>query len=125
MLKTTNRVLLVDGHEQMRELVRAFVEREVGLCICGEAVDGRDAIAKAQRLKPDLIILELPDAVGIEVAPELKKLLPQTPIVLFTQYESLLQGFEPREIGVDSVVPKDRGVQALRESIRNLLGESG
>ena len=125
----TSRILLVDGHEEIRKLIRVFLEREFGFCVCGEAVDGRDAVAKAQHLKPDLIILEIilkvPGTVGIEVAPELKKLLPRTPIVLFTQYENLLKGFEPGELGVDAVVPKDRGVSALAERVRSLLGMSG
>lgn len=121
----TSRILLVDSHEQIRALVRRFLERELGLCICGEAVNAQDALIKAQRLKPDLIVLELPDAGGITVVPELKKVLPRTSIVLFTQYENLLKGFEPREIGIDAVVPKGGGVPELGKHVRSLLGTSG
>src|ERR1700738_3330937 len=100
------RVLLVDHHEQIRRLVRAFFLREFGFQICGEAVDGCEAIMKAQLLKPDLIVLEV--AIlrlnGVEAAPKLRKLLPKTPIILFTSHGSLLKGVDTREIGADTVV---------------------
>jgi DNA-binding NarL/FixJ family response regulator len=79
------RVLIVDHHEQIRGLVRAFFLSEFGYQICGEAVDGYEAIMKAQLLKSDLIVLEvgIPGLNGVEAAPKLKKLLPKTPIILF------------------------------------------
>jgi YesN/AraC family two-component response regulator len=80
------RILIVDDHEHIRKIIRAFMESESGCVVCGEAVDGYDAIEKAQELKPDLIILDvsMPRMNGIEAAPRLKNMLPQTPIVLFT-----------------------------------------
>jgi DNA-binding NarL/FixJ family response regulator len=69
------------------------IAEECGLigefCVYGEAIDGFDAIDKAQNLKPDLIILDasMPRMNGIEAAPKLKKLLPETRIILFTFHE--------------------------------------
>jgi DNA-binding NarL/FixJ family response regulator len=87
------RVLIVDHPEQIRRLVRAFLLSEFGFRICGEAVDGYEAIVKAQLLKPDLIVLEvaIPRLNGVEAAPKLRKLLPKTPIILFTLHGSLLK----------------------------------
>jgi DNA-binding NarL/FixJ family response regulator len=84
-------ILIVDDHEHIRKLVRAFLESEAAFEVCGEAVDGFDAIQKAQALKPDLIILDLsmPRMGGVEAAQRLKKFLPQTPIVLFTWHGTL------------------------------------
>ena len=114
------RVLIVDHHEQIRRLVRAFFLSEFGFQICGEAVDGYEAIMKAQLLKPDLIVLEvaIPGLNGVEAAPKLKKLLPKTPIILFTLHASLLRGCDTREIGVDAVVAKQHGVYALADSVK-------
>jgi len=117
------RVLIVDHHEHIRGLVRTFFLSEFGFQICGEAVDGYDAIIKAQLLKPDLIVLEvaIPGLNGVETAPKLRKLLPKTPIILFTSHGSLLKGCDTREIGVDAVVAKQDGMSALGDSVHTLF----
>ena len=70
-------ILIVDDHKYVRQPVRNFLENQ-GYDVCGEAVDGYDAIEKAQELKPDLILLDMsmPRMNGIDAAPRLKKLLP-------------------------------------------------
>jgi NarL family two-component system response regulator LiaR len=75
--KMSIRVLIVDHHEQIRGLVRALFLSEFGFQICGEAVDGYEAIMKARLLKPDLIVLEvaIPRLNGVEAAPKIRKLL--------------------------------------------------
>ena len=119
----SNRILLVDDLPQMRKLLRDYLEEETNFRVCGEAIDGFDAIDKAQSLKPDLIILDasMPRMNGIEAAPKLKKILPQTPIILFTSHERMMHGFDAREIGVDAVMTKDRGLFPLKESVKALL----
>jgi DNA-binding NarL/FixJ family response regulator len=118
-------ILIVDDHEYIRKSVRSFLESQAGYEVCGEAVDGYDAIEKAQELKPDLIILDMsmPRMGGVEAAPILKKLLPQTPIVLFTSHGSL-SGFDAQAVGIDVVVAKGSGMSALIDSLENLLQEA-
>jgi DNA-binding NarL/FixJ family response regulator len=117
------RILIVDDLEQIRKLIRAYLDEETKFRVCGEAIDGLDAIDKAQNLKPDLIILDasMPRMSGIEAAPKLKKLLPQTPIILFTFHESMMRGFDAREVGVDAVVTKANGMFPLKESVKAFL----
>jgi DNA-binding NarL/FixJ family response regulator len=83
------RVLLVDDNAAVRSLVRQLFELQPDFEISGEAENGRDAIENAERLKPDLIILDLIMRVmtGLDAAPLLKQLLPATLIILFTQQE--------------------------------------
>ena len=88
---------------------------EFGFQVCREAVDGYEAIMKAQLLKPDLIVLE------VEAAPKLRKLLPKTPIILFTLHGGLLQGCDISELGVDAVVAKQDGVSALGDTVHSLF----
>jgi len=85
-----------------------------------------NAIEKARKIKPDLIILDvsMPRIGGIEAAPRLKTLLPQTPIILFTLHGGLLNGCDTREIGVDTVVAKQDGLSALGDSIHTLFARS-
>jgi DNA-binding NarL/FixJ family response regulator len=117
-------ILIVDDNERIRHLIRDMLEGESGFEVCGEAVDGYDAIEKAERLKPDLIILDMsmPRMNGIEAAPRLKKILPETPIVMFTSYEAALEGFDVRKVGIDIVVPKDN-LLLLVETVQGLLEE--
>lgn len=121
--RLTKRILIVDDLPQLRQLVRDYLEEDKEFQVCGEAIDGFDAINKAQNLKPDLIILDasMPRMNGIEAAPKLKKLLPKTPIILFTFHESMMQGFPAGQMGVDAVVTKDLGMFPLKETVRALL----
>ena len=116
-------ILIVDDLAQIRKLIRDFLEAETEFRVCGEATDGYDAIEKAQDLKPDLIILDvsMPRMSGIEAAPRLKQILPNTPIILFTFHENLMRGFDAVEVGVDAVVAKDRGMPLLKKNVQNLL----
>jgi DNA-binding NarL/FixJ family response regulator len=112
----SKRILIVDDLPQMRKLIRDYLEEEKEFRVRGEAIDGFDAIDKAHNLKPDLIILDasMPGMNGIEAAPKLKKLLPETPIILFTCHECMMHGFDGSEIGVDAVVTKDHGMFPLK-----------
>jgi DNA-binding NarL/FixJ family response regulator len=117
------RVLIADHHEQTRGLVRTFLLTEFGFQICGEAVDGYEAVTKAQLLKPDLIVLEvaIPRLNGVEAVPKLRILLPKTFIILFTLHGSLLKGLDIRELGVDAVIAKQDGISALGDSVHSLF----
>jgi DNA-binding NarL/FixJ family response regulator len=117
------RILIVDDLEHLRKLVRDFLEAELGFHVCGEAIDGFDAIEKAKDPKPDLIVLDLsmPRMNSIQAAPRLKKILPGTPIILFTMHEGLMKKLDVREMGVDAIVAKDRGMSSLGERVRSLL----
>src|SRR3981081_1802099 len=88
-------ILIVDNNASIRKIIRTFLEGEAGLKVCGEAVDGYDAIEKAEQLKPDLIILELalPRMSGLAAASTLKKMHPRTPIILFTLYHNAFSNF--------------------------------
>jgi DNA-binding NarL/FixJ family response regulator len=123
LARNADRILIVDDLPQIRKLIRDYLEEEREFRVCGEAIDGFDAIDKAQNLKPDLIILDasMPRMNGIEAPPKLKKLLPETRIILFTFHEGMMHGFDATEIGVDVVVTKDRGMFPLKESVKALL----
>jgi DNA-binding NarL/FixJ family response regulator len=118
-------ILIVDDDEYLRKLVRDFLETQTGYDPCGEAVDGYDAIEKAQELKPDLIILDMsmPRMNGIEAARRLKKLLPQTPIILFTSH-SAFRIFDVGALGIDAVIGKHDGMSSLKGSMQALLQEA-
>ena len=115
-------ILIVDNNASIRKIIRTFLEGEAGLKVCGEAVDGYDAIEKAEQLKPDLIILELalPRMSGLTAAQTLKKMNPRTPIILFTLYHDAFPNFVT-PAGFDAVVEKRGDISLLMNSVQGLL----
>ena len=109
------RVLLVDDNPVVRSLVRQLFELEPDFEISGEAENGRDAVEKAGNLKPDLIILDLvmPVMTGLDAAPLLRKLLPDTRIILFTVQEGSDLERLARAAGIHAVVSKNQAVSKL------------
>lgn len=82
----TKNILLVDDSELIRLATRHFLESQPGFKVCGEAVDGIDALEKASHLNPDLIILDIamPRMNGLQTARELRARSYRVPIILFT-----------------------------------------
>jgi DNA-binding NarL/FixJ family response regulator len=116
-------ILIADDNETVRKVTRLFLETQVELEVCGEAVDGVDAIEKAKQLKPDLVVMDLamPRMNGGEAASVLKGLMPRMPIVIFTLYSELLGSALSSAIGVDAVLSKPEGGWNLVECVRSLL----
>jgi CheY-like chemotaxis protein len=116
-------ILIVDDSDTVRKVIRLFLESQIDLQVCGEAVDGVDAIEKAEELQPDLILLDLamPRMNGVEAASVLKGLMPWVPIVMFTLYKELLGNALTSTIGIDAVLSKPDGGWKLVDCVRGLL----
>jgi len=117
------RLLIVDDSPIIRKMLRETFELQEGWEVCGEAVDGREGVEKAQQLKADLIVLDLsmPVMNGLEAARELSRLLPSVPVLLYTNYETPQLKQEALSAGVRAVVSKSESVGALVSSIQDLL----
>lgn len=117
------RILIADDSATIRTLVSTFLETQ-GLTVCGQAVDGLDAIAKAKELAPDLILLDLamPNLNGMEAASVLKRALPNVKIVLFTLFNEHVTDKLVSAVGVDVVLSKPDGIGQLMQCIQNLFG---
>ncbi len=84
------RILLADDHEVVRQGVRILIEKEAGWEVCGEAANGRTAVALAEKLKPDVVVLDIgmPELNGLDAARQIKRALPKTEVLIFTAEES-------------------------------------
>jgi DNA-binding NarL/FixJ family response regulator len=119
----SKQILVVDDSETCRKVTRLFLESQLGLEVCGEAVDGVDAIEKAMALKPDLVVLDLamPRMNGVEAASELRARMPRVPIVLFTMYDDAVGRALALSAGANLVVSKPSGGWRLIECVQSLL----
>ncbi len=109
------RVQLVDDNVVVRAAVRRLFDSHPDFEVCGEAENGREAVEKAENLKPDLIILDLamPVMNGLEAAPLLRKVLPNVRMILFTAHDGPEVNRLSREAGIQTVVPKSQAADKL------------
>ncbi len=109
-------ILIVDDSAVVRRSLRQLFERNEGWEVCGEAVNGRDAIQKARELSPDLILLDLsmPEMDGSQAARALRQMMPGVPLVLFSVYgQDPFVLREAEAAGIAAVVPKTDGNRLL------------
>jgi DNA-binding NarL/FixJ family response regulator len=105
MLKS---VLIVDDHEAIRRELRRLFQSQPEFIVCGEAVDGADAISKAQELSPDLVILDfaMPEMNGLAVAAALQYVLPEATLFLLTAYHTRELELAASQFGARAVFSK-------------------
>jgi DNA-binding NarL/FixJ family response regulator len=116
-------ILIVDDSPMIRRGLRTVFEQQPGWAVCGEAEDGYQAIDKAKILQPDLIVIDLamPRLNGISAARMLKKLVPATPVVMFTLFTNPCFEKAAFAVGVDAFVDKSEGTTSLVLSIKRLF----
>ena len=109
----------------MRNTLRNLFTIYSKLTICGEAIDGQQAIDAAVALKPDVVLLdfEMPNGNGLWAASEIKQRLPDLPIVMFTLFKTAALDLEARKVGVRVVVGKEEGVIKLLRAIEDKLAQ--
>jgi two-component system, chemotaxis family, chemotaxis protein CheY len=119
------RILIVDDSPIVRYTLRSLFDRHSSWKVCGEAVNGVDAVTRARELLPDLVVLDvsMPVMDGLEAARQLKQIVPSIPIVMFTSYESAILQHEAAAAGVREVVSKASSSEGLIHAIERLLGD--
>jgi CheY-like chemotaxis protein len=115
-------ILVVDDNPTIRKLLCHLFESGDDYEVCAEASNGREAIALALVHHPQLIILDLsmPLMDGLESARELKRLMPNVPIILFTQYADLGKHLLGSDLPVDRIVSKSDSKELMRH-VRSLI----
>jgi len=117
-----DRVLVVDDAANLRELLTLLLEVEDDFEVVGTAADGRQAIEAAQRLKPDVVLLDLamPVMDGLQALPELRVHLPNARIVIFSGFEHEALAEEALLAGADAYIEKGTSVTQLVTQLREL-----
>ena len=117
------RILIADDHEVMRRGVRGLVESQEEWSVCGEAIEGNEAVSKTKELRPDLLILDvsMPGMSGIEAAVHILKDDPNTKILFFTMHDSPQMMREISNVGAWGYVAKARAGNDLVDAVRIIL----
>jgi DNA-binding NarL/FixJ family response regulator len=112
----------VDDSAPIRQSLRTAFERE-GWQVCGEAQNGCEAIAKAEELHPQLILLDLamPKMNGITAARVLKRRMPEVHLILFTMYGDVFDPDEASCAGISAVFSKTESITPLLEKAQSLV----
>ncbi len=121
------RILIADDHQLLRQGIRNFLALEPDFEIIGEAVDGEDAVAKAQALLPDVLLLDInmPKLTGIEAAGKLKTLCPDVKVLALTIHDDENYMMRMIENGAAGYLLKDVEPSMMVQAIRRVhAGES-
>jgi CheY-like chemotaxis protein len=115
-------VLVVDDNKTIRTLIRCSIETQTPFVV-HEAVDGVDAIQKAETLNPDLVVMDfsMPRMDGLVATRTLKKSDHPPRVVLFTAHKDAIGESEANQLGLDAVIEKSAGLESLIEEVQHLL----
>jgi NarL family two-component system response regulator LiaR len=116
------RVLLTDDHAIVRKGVRALLATERDIQVVGEACDGEEAVAQAEALRPDVILMDLvmPKLDGIEAISQIMSTLPSTRILVLTSFAADEKVFPAIKAGALGYLLKDSGPEELVGAIRQV-----
>ncbi len=116
-------VLIADDQEPIRRMLCFLFASQNDFEVCGEAENGQEAVEMAQVLHPDLILMDLsmPVMNGIEAACELKRLMPMTPIIVFSEFSDVFSDREARKAGIAARVSKTENLEVLLERARSVF----
>jgi two-component system, chemotaxis family, chemotaxis protein CheY len=116
-------ILIVDDNAHIRLAICKIFKRESDFEVCGEAENGKEAIAKARELHPDLIVLDLsmPVMNGLDAARELKRLMPTVPLIMYSAFGDGFVEQQARLVGISELVSKSQPVAILVNKARSLL----
>jgi DNA-binding NarL/FixJ family response regulator len=119
----TSSILIADDNEVIRRSLRSLIRGYKELTICGEAENGAEAVEKANKLKPDLILMDfsMPLMNGLDAATQLKKDQPDVPIVMLTMFKDKYLEERAYKAGVSLVLSKEESMGRVADYARILL----
>ncbi len=117
------RVLVVDDHALFRQGVAGVLRDAEGFTVVGEAQDGREAVAKAEALRPDVVLMDiyLPGMDGLEAARRIKEAMPSTRIIILTVSEEDQKLFDAIKAGAQGYLLKSVEPQGLLHALRGVV----
>jgi DNA-binding NarL/FixJ family response regulator len=120
----TLRILVADDHALMRRGIKSLIGSHPGWEICGEAHTGREAVTKADELRPDIVILDIsmPSLNGVDAAKRIRRVLPETEILMLSIHYSDQLILDILKLGIRGYIVKsdsDRDLVIALEALAN------
>src|SRR5580658_6894843 len=102
------RILVVDDSPAIRRYLRGILEQQQGWRVCDEARNGQDAVDSFWEIDPDVVVLDfqMPGMNGLDAARRIKRLSPNTPILMVTLYLTKQLSEEAQKVGVRGACAK-------------------
>ena len=116
------RVILADDHRVVLQGLKNLLENEKGIEVIGQASNGLEAIALVEKLKPDVLVMDLmmPNVNGLEAARLLKRREPNIKIIILSMHDSEPYIIQALRYGVLGYIPKESSAEELVKAIRTV-----
>jgi two-component system, NarL family, response regulator NreC len=114
------RILLADDHQLMRSGLRLLIEQQSDLSVVGEAADGREAVALAKSLRPDVAVMDItmPNLNGIEAAHQIKQSQPEIAVIVLSMHPDESYVLRALKSGAKGYLLKDSAESDLIQAVR-------
>jgi len=121
--KEARRIFIVDDHPVFRDGLAGVIRQAQGLSICGEADNAQSALAAIERLKPELVLLDLslPGRGGLELIKDLRAVRPETAVLVISMHDEALYAERVLRAGGQGYIMKQEGPERMLEAIRMVL----
>jgi DNA-binding NarL/FixJ family response regulator len=120
---STIRILIADDHEIFRRGLRSLLETHPEWEVCGEAIDGQEAVERVKELNPDVVVLDItmPRLNGLEAAQLIRKEAPRSKMVILSQHEPSLMREAALNAGASAYVTKSEVSRELMMAIEEMI----
>ncbi len=117
------RVLIVDDHAVVRAGIHLLLDSQSDLEVVGEAQNGREGLVQAQKLKPDVVLMDIamPEMGGVEATQAIKKTCPEVQVLALTMHEDPAFFFRILQAGASGYVIKGADPDELLSAIRAVV----
>ncbi len=115
-------VFIADDHQMFRQGLTDMLIKTKDICIVGESGDGQETIKMIEKIKPDVLILDLdmPSLTGVEVTKRVVKQLPEIRILILTMHADMFYSMEALKAGATGYLLKEDSFSQLVEAIRTI-----